>query len=144
ITPVFPLEQSPTLCLAVLSLLTVIGSPSVWHALGPRMAANIAALATETPAVAQLEDQARGYYESLAEVNLQSEPLLGHAIQGRRQAAGDYWEGTRQRNDALATELIPNWRGTVRGIPTQFNRWGMRDDDLPRRKPPGTYRIAVL
>lgn len=140
IEPVFPLERSPLLCVAALSLLACAATPGVHQAFGPRLAA----LTVETPAVASLENQARGYYESLAEVNLQADPLLDRPHRGREGTAGDYWEGTRLRGDALGTELIPNWRGLVRGVPAHFNRWGMRDDDLPRRKPPGTYRIAVL
>ncbi len=144
VTPSFPLERSPAVCLAVLSLLALASSPEIQRALGPPISLKLTALAAELPTVAQREHAVRGYYEALAEVNLQAAPLLGKDNPSGRRASGDYWDGTRQRSDALGTELIPGWQGDVNGVPMRFNRWGMRDDDAPRRKPPGTYRIAML
>lgn len=140
----FSLEQSPAICIALLGTLVFLTIPPAQRLLGPAFAPKLAALSVETSAALQLADQARGYYESLAEANLQSNPLLDHGKVNHEPSGGEYWEGTRQRGDALGTELIPGWQGIVRGVPTHINRWGMRDDDLPRRKPSGTYRIAML
>ncbi len=142
--PALSLERSPGWCLAILGLLALIAAPNVQQAVGPSLATKVAALTVEATAASQLELQARGYYEPLADANLQANPLLDQATPTGQNTVGDYWEGTRQRADALGTELIPGWQGTARGAPLQVNRWGMRDEDLPRRKPPGTYRIAML
>lgn len=42
-------------------------------------------------------------------------------------------------------ELIrPNVRGRYAGVVHRTNRWGLRGPDVPRRKPPGTLRIALI
>jgi len=139
-----PLERSPVLCLAGLGLLTLVSTTRFQTALGPPVSTRLAALSTEAQSAAQLGQQVDGYYEALAEVNLQADPLLGTSNPNRPRAAGDYWQATRPRNDVLETELIPGWRGEVQGVPFHVNRWGMRDDDVPRRKPPKTVRVAVF
>ncbi len=44
----------------------------------------------------------------------------------------------------IGSILKPGFTQNVYGVSFHVNRWGMRDDDLPRRKPEGTYRIALL
>jgi lysophospholipase L1-like esterase len=38
----------------------------------------------------------------------------------------------------------PNVRGVYKGVVFETNRWGFRGPDVPRRKPPGTFRIVVV
>ncbi len=48
------------------------------------------------------------------------------------------------RNDFLLDNLIPSNVTTLFGKQFTTNRWGMRDREFDRAKPPGTYRIALL
>jgi lysophospholipase L1-like esterase len=38
----------------------------------------------------------------------------------------------------------PNMRGVYKGVLYETNRWGFRGPDVPRRKPPGSFRIVVV
>ena len=46
--------------------------------------------------------------------------------------------------DLRSVELVPGFEGRFKGAPFRTNRWGMRDREYTREKPPGTFRIAVL
>lgn len=139
----FPLEHSPAVCLASLLALVAAGSPEFYDAIGRDMPRPIARVRAEPRAAAELGEEIAGYYEVLAEPNLQSAPFVsaGEDRSGRFVHLSD---AARKRDDILETELIPGWEGQIAGVPFRVNRWGMRDDDVPRRKPPGTYRVALV
>ena len=91
--------------------------------------------------VANLE---RGYYENLVRPSWfgdqfsQSQKRPRHwmdAIQATK--AG------RSTNDFLKIELRPSSETLFLGMPFHTNRWGMRDKDYEKTKPPDTYRIAL-
>lgn len=43
------------------------------------------------------------------------------------------------------TDLVrPNVRGLYGGVVVETNRWGFRGPDVPRRKPPGAFRIVLV
>ena len=44
----------------------------------------------------------------------------------------------------LKYELVPNYRGTYKGVEYRTNEFGFRGADFPMRKPPGEYRILFL
>ena len=88
---------------------------------------------------------ARGYYEDLTnEVRFNPE-LWGSYV----QRPLDWKEITE--SDAVSRsdnffefELIPNLQTRHKGMHFSTNRWGMRDRDYPKAKPPATYRIALI
>lgn len=142
--PRFPLERSPAACALALGLLALIGFPQVYGSLGWDASRAVAALTADAPALAEAGGDVQGYYEELADANLQSGPLIGGAARPRRHGELSYFDATRQTGDVMETELIPGWHGKADGFDLRVNRWGMRDDEVPHRKPPGTYRVALL
>ncbi len=141
IEPALPLERSPLACTATMALLVAAGTPAVHKTVGPELSQQIVTLQADPP---PLPDANEGYYGLLAETNLQSDPLLGGIQLANRPDGVTYGEISRARNDVIGTELMPGHTSSVYGVPFRVNGWGMRDDDLPRPKPPGTYRIALL
>lgn len=92
----------------------------------------------------------RGYYEQLVGVN-RFNGQLWEVFAPREDAtaqgplrAGDLLPYVRQRNDALHTELVPNFRSDSGGIRFTTNRWAMRDQTYEQVTPAGRLRIAVL
>ena len=138
-----PFLASPAGCILPLAALAMLGLPEFQRRLPLPAARLVAAFAHDPPGPEALGEEVMGYYEQLAGADRQARPLLdrGGEPAGRTR---DYWEASRDRPDLVGRELVPGWSGEVEGFPFQVNRWGMRDDDLPRRKPPGTWRIAVL
>src|SRR5690606_25354387 len=130
------LDRAPGLCLASLGLLAVLGTPQTHRYFGHTVENHIAALRSDSQTAAELGQEVEGYYESIADVQLQSDPLLA-TTRRNFQADQTMWSDvTRTRNDLVETEMIPGWKGTLAGVPFHVNRWGMRDDDISRRKPP--------
>ncbi|MBA2245336.1 MAG: hypothetical protein H0W11_10295 [Gemmatimonadetes bacterium] len=88
----------------------------------------------------------RGYYEGLLDAPSYTTALWRNSPQGRPLD----WKGIRDAGairytgDLLEFELIPSYSGTVKRLPFTTNRWGMRDQDYDKAKPPHTYRIALL
>lgn len=87
----------------------------------------------------------RGYYEPL----LSSRKLTAQSYKGVDLRPPDWHvlsetDIVRSTNDLLLKELAPDKSLTWKGIRFSTNKWGMRDKDYELRKPPGTYRFAVL
>lgn len=142
--PRFPLERSPLACVASLILLAAVGQPEVHARLGWNASRAVASLATDPSGLDAAAGMMQGYYEQLADANLQSAPLIGATAANRPRGAFNYFDATRQIGGLIEQELIPGWDAEVDGFHLKVNRWGMRDDDAFRRKPAGTYRIAVV
>ena len=142
--PSLRLEHSPTTCIATLSLLALIGLPGIHEQLGHEATQHIVAMQKDPVSAAEAGQRMEGYYEEIAGVDLQSEPLLVSTRRPSESGRTLYFDAVRERNDLLEKELIPGWTGEIDGIPFRVNRWGMRDDDVSRRKPPGTYRVAII
>jgi len=53
-------------------------------------------------------------------------------------------DAVRHRKDFLRYELLPDVDLMFRDQKMSTNRWGMRDREYQKQKPPGTYRIALL
>lgn len=138
-----PLERSPAICIAALGMLTLVGLPQVNRYLGYETAREIAKLQQDAPTAAEAGVAMEGYYEELAEVNLQSDPLLRGLDNDRTQGEVVWTKASRIRSDIVGRELIPGWNGELAGVPFRVNRWGMHDHDYSRRKPSNTHRIAV-
>ena len=88
------------------------------------------------------ELQQRGYYEMLTRSGSNTVP--GHIGQVGEEVQSLQTRLKRYRSDLLAFELNPSLSLTFNNAIFTTNRWGMRDRDYTKEKPPGTYRIAVL
>lgn len=89
----------------------------------------------------------QGYYEDLT--NTKSYNLALWELYNRRPAG---WVLSISQTEAGKSlpgefhqfELAPSKRVQFIGAEVTTNRWGMRDKDYEKKKPPGVYRIAVL
>jgi hypothetical protein len=89
-----------------------------------------------------MAQQRRGYYEELD---------VGRMDNWRWQKTEDpegWGAGQavwfRQRSDFLLKEIVPSVSTVLGGAPIRSNRWGMRDREYEKIKPPNTFRIALL
>ena len=128
-------------CVAV----ALLGLPAAHATLGPGVQAALAPLVTESLNLRDTERRIASYYDRLIE---------------REGFGGRVWERERMDpNDVetfldsavstlvetpLVFELAPSERIEFMGSYVETNRWGMRDRDYTRAKPPGTVRIAIL
>lgn len=89
--------------------------------------------------------QHRGYYEQL-DVRAQPNAQVLDAVGGRRRDWVDLSTTgvLRERPDFVQRDLYPSRRVVWNGHSFSTNRWGMRDQDYARDKPPGTLRIALF
>ncbi|MGQ0634356.1 MAG: SGNH/GDSL hydrolase family protein [Planctomycetaceae bacterium] len=76
----------------------------------------------------------RGYYEDLDDQTVSNNPP------GWTQTKNLY----RTRDDFLEKDLVPLESGVLGGVRATTNRWGLRDRDYEKEKPPGTYRILLM
>lgn len=88
----------------------------------------------------------RGYYGTL----LGTERLTNEFYQGVDLRPPD-WQGlnvsskaVRRVDNLLLKELLPSVDMIFKGARFSTNKWGMRDRDYQMRKPPRTYRFAVV
>jgi D-alanyl-lipoteichoic acid acyltransferase DltB (MBOAT superfamily) len=92
------------------------------------------------------EDFQRGYYENLLDVGKFNSELR----QSYEQMPADFVRSlstlglSRSTDDEQDYELVPLKEGRFLGAMVRTNRWGFRDKDYSRQRPPGTYRIALL
>ncbi|CAN5908339.1 hypothetical protein BH23GEM7_BH23GEM7_20020 [soil metagenome] len=91
-------------------------------------------------------DVERGYYEGLLDAQDYTNALWRNSPQGTPLD----WQGVREvgairsTGDLLEFELIPSYSGTIKRLSFTTNRWGMRDQEYDKAKPPHTYRVALL
>ncbi len=143
-----PFRRSAVYTGAVALLLVLAGAPQV----GARVVGDGqvgAVLASLQGTQLNLQDEAeieRGYYEGLLDAQSYTTALWRNSPQSRPLD----WKGIRDAGaiqftgDLLEFELIPSYSGTVKRLPFTTNRWGMRDQEYEKVKPPHTYRIALL
>ncbi|MDA1314937.1 MAG: hypothetical protein O2968_16525 [Acidobacteria bacterium] len=87
----------------------------------------------------------RGYYEDLTSGVRFNPELWGMYA----QKPADWKEiadsdAVAYNDDFRHFELIPNKTTIFKGVPIQTNRWGMRDRDYEKSKPPGVYRMVMV
>lgn len=87
----------------------------------------------------------RGYYEELLGVE-RTNVELWNLYEKKPADWRNLWqtEAVSFADDLLRLELRPEISLEYKGERLSTNRWGMRDRDYEREKPPGTSRIAVL
>ena len=145
---VLPLDlsfgRSAAASLMPLGLLLVVGNPAVQNRFSGETSRVLASLKLDAYTDSEAARHALGYYEELAEINLQSDPLVGMGHSASNRGPLHFSDSMRDRADLLEAELIPGWSGKLAGARLSINRWGMRDGHVTKQKPPNTYRIAVV
>jgi hypothetical protein len=89
----------------------------------------------------------RGYYEDLMGITRFNSQLWEIYVRRPPQArwpAVWHTPAGRERDDFLRHDLRPSARISYLGKVFTTNRWGMRDRDYDREKPPGTLRLALM
>jgi lysophospholipase L1-like esterase len=93
----------------------------------------------------------RGYYEGLLSEESSFARLLRHENQLTARAAtkrdADFPESTEKwmpTDDLREKVYRPSENGVTVGKPWSTNRWGLRDQDYPKEKADGVFRIAML
>jgi hypothetical protein len=142
------LDGSAAVRLAALGLLVAAGFPQVTANLGSGGTELAATLRRDSLSLVEAEQQARGYYEEIADAHRPASPWL-NALRGKdTPAAGDaahYIDMTRPTDELQGRELIPGWRGHLDGGRITVNQLGMRDrEGITQDKPAGTCRIALV
>ena len=87
----------------------------------------------------------RGYYEHLINVNRNSAGLWDQLEE--KPANWDNLDDTAAAvhpGTFILTELAPNSETVFKNRPLRTNRWGMRDQDYEKAKPPNTTRLAFM
>jgi hypothetical protein len=131
----------------LLLLVYASGNPFVYSQLGPKVQEVVGTLRTAELNRRDATLLQRSYYENLVgvsrfnsqlwEVYMQRPPDDWPALQETREI-------NQFRGDFLRHELRPSLAILFHGAPLHTNRWGMRDREYEQRKPPETYRIALL
>jgi hypothetical protein len=130
-----------TVVLGSLALLAV-GVPGVHERVGRPLEGLVARAQSTKLNRIDAQRQERGYYEALSRANREG-PADGGADPGEFLLL--FESGAIRRTDDLRDrELVPSFETVVKGSTFRTNRWGLRDRDYEREKPPGTYRIALL
>ncbi len=124
-------------------LLIVLSLTEVHWLFGPRAADVLKSLKTNRLNQQDVKMLERGYYEELTNA-MRISPELWEVF----QKEPPNWRGgslLRENPDnPFFRDLIPSERTVSKGKSLSTNRWGMRDRDYEREKPPGTYRIGLL
>ena len=87
----------------------------------------------------------RGYYEDLTH-GIRFSPELRDMYMVKPPDWVDlpYSDVIRNTEDFFLWELIPSEKHTFKRATLTTNRWGMRDRDYAKAKPPGCYRVVLL
>ncbi|MEW4451648.1 hypothetical protein AB1L30_03080 [Bremerella sp. JC817] len=136
--------RAPAVVSAAMAALLLMGMPWFADQFDLRTREKIVNMQREMLTAAEVSRDVQGYYEQLANVNFQSDPLVRG---GNPRPAGEaviFEEITRPRDDLLEMEMIPGWRGTLVDKPIEINSHGMRNPPVSHRKAPNTYRVAVV
>jgi len=130
-------------CVVMIALL-VFSTPWFTDAFDLKTREKIVNMQREMQTAAEVARDVQGYYEQLANVNSQADPLIGAEQSTASRDSMIFMDLTRSRDDLLDLELIPGWKGTLVGSPLTINSYGMRNPPTSKAKPPKTYRIAVV
>jgi hypothetical protein len=123
--------------------LCLLALPSVAKRTTPSVRYVIARLHSDVLNARDLAVQRRGYYEELDVGRMDNWQWQ------RKEGMPEGWaKGKnifyRKRSDFLLTEIVPSTSTVLGGAPITSNRWGMRDRDYTKVKPPNTYRMVLL
>jgi hypothetical protein len=139
------LGTSTARTVAPLLILVAAAQPTVREAMPSGVADALVAMQTTGLNARDAALQHRGYYEQLeirAQPNAQVLDALGRRAEGWQDLSAT--GALRERQDLLTRDLWPSRRVVWNGHEFTTNRWGMRDRDYSKEKPPDTLRIALL
>jgi D-alanyl-lipoteichoic acid acyltransferase DltB (MBOAT superfamily) len=138
-------QRSALVTGASILLIYLMGSPRVYSRLGSKASELIHSLRGER---LNRQDDAlleRGYYENLLGVDRFNTQLWElYMKQPKGWVSLQQTDAMRLTADFLYEELVPLSQVPFRGTTLHTNRWGMRDRDYDKIKPPGTFRVALL
>ena len=137
-----PFSFWPSAASVAIGALCLLAAPSVATRTVPSVHYIIARLHSDVLNARDLAVQRRGYYEELDIARMDN-------WQWRKTEIPEGWgKGLklfyRQRSDFMLTEIAPSVSTILGGGPIRSNRWGMRDRDYEKIKPPKTYRVVLL
>lgn len=132
-----------TTAIAVVVLL--MGTPRVSAPFGTKVAAMAETLRGNSLNKRDEALAARGYYEEL----LGTETFTTALWNSRAERPGDWQhivdtEVTRDTDNILLYEFVPNFEMIHKRVTLKTNQWAMRDKEYTQEKPPGTFRFAIL
>src|SRR5690606_3442695 len=130
--------------MGLLGGILLLGQTELYRSRAPQLAQAIASLQQEAPTPLEAGQLVQGYYEEITNAGLQSDAFTDGTLRGQAGQHLHFTAMTRPTDDLLELELIPSWRGELSGATITVNRWGMRDRELAKEKPPGTYRVALV
>lgn len=140
-----PFYRAAVLIFSVLSIVTVMRMYRFYAAKPSTFADFVHAIQEPRQNERDSENRERGYYQPLFN-NTQLNSDFFTLGKLKPTDWKDIWEtkASRSVNDFLLIELTPNYRIEFKTNVLTTNRWGMRDRDYEQKKPPGTYRFALL
>jgi lysophospholipase L1-like esterase/D-alanyl-lipoteichoic acid acyltransferase DltB (MBOAT superfamily) len=127
------------------TLLVIVGRYPIWFAGMPAVADTLDRLTTHQLNVNDTATLERGYYEDLTGEAQFSPELaeLYHRLPSEWQLREVNVESDEKK--LPSGHYRPNVRRTLSdGTTLSTNRWGMRDRDYTKEKPPEVYRLALL
>jgi D-alanyl-lipoteichoic acid acyltransferase DltB (MBOAT superfamily) len=141
--PAFRFWRSAAVTGAVSLLLVLLSLTEVHWLFGPRTANVLKSLKTNRLNQQDMKMLERGYYEELTNT-MRISPELWEVYQ---KEPPNWRSGSLLRespDNPYLRDLIPSERTVSKGKVLTTNRWGMRDRNYEREKPPNTYRIGLL
>ena len=130
--------RAPAPILVAALALLIVAQPSVQGRLWGPVAAVAASFGYAGQNEVDEELETVGYYEDLLDTRDARVEMPEDWVTMEETNA------IRQTNDLRGIEFIPDYQGSFKRVTLRTNRWGFRDRDYEREKPPGTFRIAVL
>jgi hypothetical protein len=137
--------RRPAYVVATSAVLLLAATTDVQERLGSRIGSVLATIDDDRFSQRDEEQIVRGYYEGLLELNRLNSRVWEVEL---RKPVDE--ESLRESNAVTRVdgvpgyELIPSRETVFRDTVLRTNRWGMRDIEYERAKPPGTHRVALL
>ena len=141
----FSFQRSPLFNLAVLTFLAAVGIQEVYTQLGANAATLINSLRSGRLSRLDVATLEKGYYENLNRVerfNSQLWELYMNRPSNWLDVVGPGLE--RFTGNFLQKELVSSFVSRTNYGSLRTNRWGMRDKEYEKTRPPNTFRIAML
>jgi hypothetical protein len=139
-----PWRHAPAALVALVALVA-LSPPTRGKPLPGWLRSTVAAMATTTPNVYDIERQTEGYYQELAEIPRLDTPEWRKATDKPDDWVNWHRAGLSEPvSDMRRWVFRPSTTRTFKRQPLSTNSWGMRDQEYARVKPPGVVRIALL
>ena len=138
--------ESEPATLMILVAVLALGQPVVTSALGWPASAILPSLRQGRLNVNDARLLERGYYENLLSVDRFNSQLWELYTRRPADAAVNFADTpvVRRTGGFLDTELVPSKEIVFNGARLTTNRWGFRDAEYDKVRPPDTYRMAML